>query len=371
MGTMRGAICSGQLWNLGTMTQRLQSFHMQLHPHATRSSSSFLGSRSPAKRLRQVHLLKSGHQVVRRKPENVEELGIADACLSKCSSAYRRYGNGSFLFTCDETPWPLVPNPNTYLFFDDDPSTRAATNQDTKASISLMLTVSATGTLLPLYFVAAGKTARCETKHAVPSPHLISHSPSGWMTEDLMLHYLRHLVYEFTEGQPCGLILDGYSAHKTDAVKRLALLCDIELICKYSHMSPTLLRWSMLMTFSFLCVLLFFSSDLPANRTYKYAPLDVGINGPMKKVYSALWSRTRELSDSNSIAWAKATHHAISAYKAIKPHIVLTAFSNALSLPPTLLPTPAEACAVSIDSVMTDFWTYAAISRFVVSTKKT
>ena len=48
---------------------------------------------------------------------------------------------------------------------------------------------------------------------------------SGWSTSSAMLYHMEHVVLKYTKKQPCVLIWDVYSAHKTDEVSNALLDC--------------------------------------------------------------------------------------------------------------------------------------------------
>jgi len=45
-----------------------------------------------------------------------------------------------------------------------------------------------------------------------------TYSESGWVTEDVMIKYLTDIIIPAANGRPCGLMLDSYSAYKTEQV---------------------------------------------------------------------------------------------------------------------------------------------------------
>jgi hypothetical protein len=175
-----------------------------------------------------------------------------------------------------------------------------------KSGITLVVTVAAGGTKLPLYFIAKGTTEKCTEKLEVPKPHRADYSESGWMRGDVMINYLRKLIVRHTKDVPCMLILDSYGAHICDEVRAYATKHKIELLVVPPCMTATL------------------------------SPLDVGINGPLKSMYSKAWRRERLFdNDASSIpGWSSATSHAITSYNRVTSSCILSAFNNSVSLPP-------------------------------------
>lgn len=89
-----------------------------------------------------------------------------------------------------------------------------------------------------------------------------TNNDNGWVNEEIVLKYLRHLHDHWSLGQPCALIMDCFKAHHTAKVIRLAGSLNIELIF------------------------------VPANGTSIYQPLD-------RRVFGILKSKMRSFAKSN------------------------------------------------------------------------
>ena len=234
--------------------------------------------------------------------------------LAQCARAYRQY-TPKLLFTMDETFWPLVPKQQQLVRTHNNKEFKPSTNIDVKAGMTLVVTVAADGTKLPLYFIGKGKTMRCTDKFG-PDSEYYYHSESGWMTEDVMLQYLDEIIVPASNGQCCGLVLDSYSAHITDAVYKKAKENNIEIIV------------------------------VPSCMTSVLSPLDVGVNGILKSSYSRDWRRQRLFGNSaagdqdssstySKTSWQDAVTMAKQAYKKVTSRHIRTAFGKAASLPPS------------------------------------
>jgi hypothetical protein len=109
-------------------------------------------------------------------------------------------------------------------------SVHALIEGNDKDNFTALATVIASGRRLPLFILATGKTERVERSQIGDvGPHWVSHSLTGWMTEVTFVDYLHHLRESYPDGSELRLLLDCYSAHRTDAVRATADLLNIRL----------------------------------------------------------------------------------------------------------------------------------------------
>jgi hypothetical protein len=95
-------------------------------------------------------------------------------------------------------------------------------NGNEKDCVTVLASVTASGSKLPLLFIAAGKTERVEQSHIGDlEGQWTTHSTNGWQTSETFQSYLENLRSVMGLG-PIHLVLDCYSAHRTDAVKEAA-----------------------------------------------------------------------------------------------------------------------------------------------------
>jgi hypothetical protein len=241
---------------------------------------------------------------------------VAQLYLAKCTRAYVQYG-ADLVLTMDETFWPLLPKQNK-LVCTRGGVDRAASKTNDKAGVTLTVTVAADGHKLPLYFVAKGKSLVCTEKFEVKRPHRVYYTKSGWMRHEIMPHYLERIVNEYTQGKPCALLLDSYKAHIKLPVYEKAKELNIELIV------------------------------VPCCMTATLSPLDVGVNGVLKSIYSRDWRRVRLFGDDTAevtMPYATAADLAQQAYGKVKPSVVKSSFLKATQLPPARTLTMLELAA--------------------------
>ena len=98
---------------------------------------------------------------------------------------------------------------------------------DDKRQITLLLSVTKSGSLLPPQLLYAGKTPKCLPSTTFPSDWDAYYSPNHWSNEETMLHFLDHIIIPYVEqqreqlqqpDQAAPVIFDVYAAHRTEAV---------------------------------------------------------------------------------------------------------------------------------------------------------
>src|SRR6185437_11029187 len=99
-------------------------------------------------------------------------------------------------------------------------------------SVSCAVTVSMSGRKAPLFFITKGKTERSHKSltPAVKRPHILTHSPNGWMTTELMLEYIKQVLTSLVRGRRSALVLDDFDAHTADSVREALHELGVEMI---------------------------------------------------------------------------------------------------------------------------------------------
>lgn len=142
--------------------------------------------------------------------------------------------DNDLIINIDETSWQLFPN-NLLIWHckNEDHAVCYMDKANPKDCITVIAGITASGTKLPLMFVAEGVSERCENSQiGNVEPHWKYHSENGWVTEEVFLHYITTLRehYGGIDGPRLFLILDVYPSHKTEDVKNFAVGLNIELI---------------------------------------------------------------------------------------------------------------------------------------------
>ncbi len=100
--------------------------------------------------------------------------------------------------------------------------------KDDKREITVLITVAATGDMLPPQVIYKGETPGCHAKVTFPEDWAITHGESHWSTEVTMLEYVDNVLvpYVSTTRQKLGLaddhpalaIFDVFMSHRCDSV---------------------------------------------------------------------------------------------------------------------------------------------------------
>ena len=126
----------------------------------------------------------------------------------------------------DQTGSKLVPVSQWTLA--EQGSTQVFIGKDDKREITVLLAVSASGSLLPPQLIYPGRTPGCHAKITFPQEWHITHSDNHWSTEDTMLQYIDNVVIpyfsaartelELPDDQVCLAIFDVFAAHRCTTV---------------------------------------------------------------------------------------------------------------------------------------------------------
>ena len=140
-----------------------------------------------------------------------------------------RTRDNRLILNCDETFWRVFPGALMTWADTNSENVTIDINGSEKQGLTVLATIAADNTKLPLFFIASGKTQLCEASQIDPKPgDWTSHTTKGWQTSESFQKYLMHLREEFGDA-PLDLILDLHSSHRTSDVKTLAESLDITL----------------------------------------------------------------------------------------------------------------------------------------------
>lgn len=137
------------------------------------------------------------------------------------------------ILNADETPWNIVFNKGEVLAETGTESISAQMTDDYRKNFTAFCTISASGDVFPPLFLAQGSTNSCHHQfdgmESDPAKYELFHSPGGNTNEEVMLYYLE-LVHKWMNEERCALIIDRYSAHRTDKVFEKARSLGIRLV---------------------------------------------------------------------------------------------------------------------------------------------
>lgn len=139
----------------------------------------------------------------------------------------------------------------------------AVAHSDDKRAITIMLTISHSGVILPYQLIYTGKTKRClPDTSLLPPDFLLSYNPTHWSNEEETLKLLNLVIdpylttarseLQLPQDQKALLIWDDFRGHKTAAVQKRVAELNISLV------------------------------GIPANFTHLCAPLDLTVNRSLK-----------------------------------------------------------------------------------------
>ena len=133
---------------------------------------------------------------------------------------------------------------------------------DDKRQITILLSCSMTGKLLPTQVIYGGKTPACLPKIASPKDWYLCYTENHWSNEDTMMAYLQNILLPYViktrkdlklaNTHPCLVIFDQFKAQTTQ--RFLKALEDNNILV----------------------------AEIPANCTDRLRPLDLSVNKPIK-----------------------------------------------------------------------------------------
>ena len=284
----------------------LQSQQLRSEPRPTFSASSgFLSRFVRQQRLSFVRV--KPFQVGKRaasKQIDTDTLSL-DYVLSG-QDALLRYGP-SMLLNMDETPSKVVDTPRCTLQPTGTKATaKFTTTAKEKMVITTLPTITAAGAKLQLCAVIRGKTDKTLNKVRMGASSVVNrvrlyYSESGWVTEAIMLRWVKEIIQPYTHSAPAALILDDYAAHWTPSVLAAASAINLELIRvpKFS------------------------------GATAMLQPLDVEFNGPMSIQRKKIWQQMKMSNPDAVDSEQSCIERAQQAYEALTAQQTAKAFSKA------------------------------------------
>ena len=213
---------------------------------------------------------------------------------NRVTEAIKRYSD-EYVFNMDETNFRLVNNKFMTWAVKGVKTVNCRITNDLKEGVTVLATVSKARAKLPLMVLGKGKTDRCLKSYSFDRNTWTYHSPSGWTTETVMLHYLE-VLHEHVN-HPCALVLDTYAAHRTASVRARAQELGIDLIF------------------------------IPPGATDLYQPLDRKIFGCLKAYAKRLWRQHYILHKGDRITRKEIAVHITEAWSCVTPLCIESAWS--------------------------------------------
>jgi hypothetical protein len=210
------------------------------------------------------------------------------------------------ILNADESFWLILYLPAKTVAATGAETVKVYIDGDPKAGLTLLGTVTAAGTKLPLLLVAKGLTSRCHKQFGIDLserwPVYITHSPSGWVTQGVFNEYLVWLRQLIPHGPLC-LVIDQYPTHVSVSSTLEAARLGIQLI------------------------------RVPKGATGTWQPLDRRVYGVMKSNAHAKWARHFVDAEIPIPTKALAAELALQAWHDLSQDIILAAwdFDNSYS----------------------------------------
>lgn len=216
---------------------------------------------------------------------------FTDLCIEK-----HKLVGSNYFFNCDEMKINNINVSSTTIHIKGTDNAKININGNEKEGVTTTLIINASGLMLKPIITAKGKTNLSLKKYKLNDDDVIgTYSNNGWMNAGIMKILLDTINKNTLNIKSC-LLLDQHPSHTTQFVKNYALEKQIELIY------------------------------VPKGYTYKYQPLDVGINGIIKQKSKAIW-RSEKINNPNlKITNADGIKHLLTSIKEISTETIKKSF---------------------------------------------
>jgi hypothetical protein len=162
---------------------------------------------------RHVHL---NHRPPRKKEERA-------AWISRLIALLHEVPDPTRFVTVDEFCWRVYPGALEMWAPRSSQNVTIIVKDNEKDSFTVIAAIAAARTKLPLCLIDTGKTPSVEESHFEDiGYHHADYSESGWQTAETFTHWLNCLRGLYDDGEPICLVLDCYSVHLTEAMRRHA-----------------------------------------------------------------------------------------------------------------------------------------------------
>lgn len=160
------------------------------------------------------------------------------------------------IINMDETSFQLLKDQNRAYARVGSDQVNGFSGTDLKLCFTAIGGITMSGEKFPFWLIAQGTTNACHQQfgfYADSEECIVTHSPSGWMNENIMVEYLEWLANQY-DSIPIALIVDCYGSHVTEKVMNKARDLSIEMVV------------------------------VPAGGTGLYQPLDIAVYGMLKPI---------------------------------------------------------------------------------------
>jgi hypothetical protein len=152
----------------------------------------------------------------------------------------------------DETSVFIVPSSQYSMALVGSKQVTVIGKED-KRQITALLTITASGNLLPLQLIYQGKTNQCYPNYELPDDYLVDHTPSHWSDRDSIVRYAKNILLPYfinkridldlPENQVAIVIFDVHASHRyNDELHDILKLNHIQFVyvpaCCTSELQP-------------------------------------------------------------------------------------------------------------------------------------
>lgn len=220
--------------------------------------------------------------------------------LKLCNDKVKLVGPTNF-YNCDELKNNNINVSKTTIHIKGTDNAKININGNEKEGVTATLIINASGEILKPIITAKGKTNLSLKKYKLNDQVIGTYSNNGWMNTGIM-KILIDSINEKTLNKKTCLLLDSHPSHCTDFIKKYSLEKNIELIY------------------------------VPKGYTYKFQPLDVGINGIIKQKSKSIWRSEKIKNPNLKITNEDGIKHFLKAISEISKETIIKSFQKSCFL---------------------------------------
>ena len=205
----------------------------QLHSYGGHISITKTWAQSLLHRMGYVQ--RKGTKDVKHVPKDFDKL--RDNWLTNINESTNEHSiPDDMILNWDQTGCQLTPGGNWTMEKEGSKQVTIAGSND-KRQITLLLTVTKAGTLLPPQLIYSGKTSKCLPATRFPSDWDPTLTSNHWSNEESMLRYIDNIILPYISrrreelqlpDQKALVVMDYYAAHRTDSLKQKLIDNNIE-----------------------------------------------------------------------------------------------------------------------------------------------
>jgi hypothetical protein len=235
---------------------------------------------------------KAQHKLSSRRAHLSKRPGVTDEdkqkFLNTLAQLLRDVSDHARIINVDESCWKVHHGALRTWAATASQNIALAVSENEKDSFTVVTVVTAARTKLPLFMIASEKTSCVEISHfGEVGYHQTAYSETGWQTAEIFAQWSRWLRSCYNDGAPIWLILDCYSVHRQETMRKCAQELGINLVF------------------------------IPPGLTDELQPLDRFVFGVMKATCRRLYRLHCDGNPGAKMNWHTATAFLIRAWEAV------------------------------------------------------